>query len=646
MKRLSYFILLALLMSLTSTPVLADTFTKDGIHYNILSGTTNVEVTYNQNYDRWSVPDEDKYTGSVTIPSTVTNNNVPYTVTKIGLYAFYECTGLTSVTIPNTVTSIDIYAFNRSGLTSITIPASVTSIGEDALSECSGLTSMVVESGNTIYDSRNDCNAIIKKSGNELVAGCKNTVIPSTVTKIGDNAFYGSTGLTSITIPNSVTSIGISAFNTCTGLTSITIPNSVTTIGMYAFSRCTSLTSIPIPNSVTTISNSAFYGCTGFTSITIPNGVTTISSCAFRDCINLTSVTIPSSVTSINYDAFKQCNALTSIVVESGNTIYDSRDNCNAVIKKTGNELVLGCKNTVIPNTVTKIGENALTELAGLTSITIPSSVTSIEMYAISYCNNLASVYFLGAKPTIKNANTSLTNRATVYVPLQYLDSYRGTGSNDGKINAEKLYPMLSPSTAYSTFSFDKAVDLSSIAGLNNPGNTLTAYYVSAVNTGEKKVTLSKLTGEVAAGEGIIIKGTGAEGEFYPIGPATGETLSLTNYMQGVGKTATAIAEPVDGKQRYFIMNGSGDFNYCSGGTLPAYKAYLDIVTPIAVGGASSAKGFSIVFEDEESTDINGIAETKGAQAEAWYTIGGQRLQGKPSTKGLYIVNGKKIVIK
>lgn len=263
-------------------------------------------------------------------------------------------------------------------------------------------------------------------------------------------------------------------------------------------------------------------------------------------------------------------------------------------------------------------------------------------IYKFQDCNNLTSVYFLGATPpTIGSYNTALTNQAKVYVPLQYLDNYRGGTGASGTINEENLYPMLSPSTAYSTFSFDKAVDLSSIAGLNNARNTLTAYIVSAVDTEGKTVTLSKLTGEVAATEGIIIKGTGAEGEFYPIRPATGETLSLTNYMIGSGATEPSIAGPSANTQRYFIMDGSGDFYYCTGeGTLPKYKAYLDIETPIAVGGGSSAKGFSIVFEDEESTGISGIAETTGAQADVWYTLGGQRLQGKPSTKGLYIVNG------
>jgi len=133
-------------------------------------------------------------------------------------------------------------------LTSITIPNSVTSIGEGAFAKCDGLTSIVIAKGNSKYDSRDNCNAIIETETNSLIAGCKNTTIPNSVTEIGDYAFMWCDGLTSITIPNSVTEIGKWAFNGCTGLTSITIPNSVTSIGEWAFSDCDGLKTIIIKN--------------------------------------------------------------------------------------------------------------------------------------------------------------------------------------------------------------------------------------------------------------------------------------------------------------------------------------------------------------------------------------------------------------
>ena len=156
---------------------------------------------------------------------------------------------------------------NCSGLTSITIPNSVTSIGGAAFRGCSGLTSIAVDKSNTIYDSCDNCNAIIETATNTLIQGCENTIIPNFVTNIENGAFYGCSGLTSITIPNSVTSIGPSAFYGCSGLTSINIPNSVTSIGSQAFYGCSGLTSITIGYKVSEIKYGAFAECNQITAV-------------------------------------------------------------------------------------------------------------------------------------------------------------------------------------------------------------------------------------------------------------------------------------------------------------------------------------------------------------------------------------------
>ena len=143
------------------------------------------------------------------------------------------------------------------------------------------MTSISVDSDNSVYDSRNNCNAIIETATNTLIYGCKSTVIPDSVTRIGRFAFSDCTGLTSITIPDSVTSIGYGAFEDCTGLTSVTIGNSVTSIDNSAFYGCTGLTSVTIGNSVTSIGNEAFHGCTGLTSVIIPDSVTSIGNRSF-----------------------------------------------------------------------------------------------------------------------------------------------------------------------------------------------------------------------------------------------------------------------------------------------------------------------------------------------------------------------------
>ena len=281
-------------------------------------------------------------------------------VTTIRYRAFYDCTGLTSITIPDSVTSIGDYAFSYcSGLTSITIPDGVTSIGDYAFSYCSGLTSIT---------------------------------IPNSVTSIGRSVFYNCSGLTSITIPDSVTSIGSYAFYGCSGLTSITIPDSVTSIGSSAFWGCSGLTSITIPDSVTSIEHNTFLYCSGLESITIPDSVKSIGLGAFSGCSGLTSITIGNGVTSIGNSAFSGCSGLTSITVAEGNSKYHSQDNC--IIETASKTLIAGCKTSIIPDdgSVTSIGNQAFYNCSGLTSITIPDSVTSIGGHAFYGCSGLTSI--------------------------------------------------------------------------------------------------------------------------------------------------------------------------------------------------------------------------------------------------------------
>ena len=338
--------------------------------------------------------------------SGLTSVTIPAGMKGIGPGAFGGCSGLTSVTIPNSVWSIGIQAFSGcSGLTSVTIPAGVKSIEECAFIGCSGLTAISVNSDNPVYDSRNGCNAIIRTKSGELIAGCKNTVIPDSVKSIGNGAFYECCGLTAVTIPDSVTSIGEWAFRGCSGLTSITIPDSVTSIGEWAFRGCSGLTSVTIPAGMKGIGHGVFEGCSGLTSVTIPDSVTSIGDMAFSCCSGLTSVTIPAGVTNIVRSAFRGCSGLTAISVDSNNPVYDSRNGCNAIIETASGKLIAGYKNTVIPDSVKSIGEWAFSDCSGLAVVTVPDSVTSIGADAFSGCSGLTSI-------TIPDSVTSIGREA------------------------------------------------------------------------------------------------------------------------------------------------------------------------------------------------------------------------------------------
>ena len=203
------------------------------------------------------------------------------------------------------------------------------------------------------------------------------------------------------TVKYGITSIGESAFLGCRGMTELTLPNSVTSIGDCAFYGCSGLTKLTLPNSVTSIGDGAFCGCTGLTELTLSNSVTSIGDCAFYGCSGLTELILPNSVRSIGDIAFTYCSGLEKITVESGNSCYDSRDNCNSIIDTEFNTLIVGCKNSVIPNSVTSIGYYAFYGCSGLTELTLPDSVASIGDGAFICCSDLSKITSLAEIPPV-----------------------------------------------------------------------------------------------------------------------------------------------------------------------------------------------------------------------------------------------------
>ena len=569
-----------------------------------------------------------------------------------------------------------------------------------------------MNSENSKYDSRNNCNAIIEKSTNTLIAGCKNTIIPTSVTSIGGSAFWGCTNLTSIDIPNSVTSIGEQAFRDCKGLTSVTIGNSVTSIGDWAFMGCSGLTSIDIPNSVTSIGKQAFYECSSLTSVTIGSGVTSIGDKAFNGCSSLTSIDIPNSVTSIGGGALANCEALevvtcratsvpstntnafdgsyvehaTLIVPDEAYTAYSTTSpwsNFGTILKLSETSVITASSYTREYGDANPTFEyTCAVTLNGEPIITCAADETSAPgTYPITISQGTVTntgLVFVDGTLTITRAPLTITANSYTITEGDALPTfeavYEGLKNSESEsvvspvfscIATDSNTPGTYPITV--TASSDN-YDITTVAGtltilpakmsitIGAPGvgtycspydldfSTVTdfkAYIATGYNSATGNVIVQAVK-DVPAGTGLFLKGTPGT---YDV-PCGESTSYYVNMLVGVTEATTISA--TDGNMTNFLLSATNSSDACfrpisSTYNLKANKAYLQIPTSM-VSSSAGANAVGIEFE-EGVTGIDNSLSDMDTDAH-WFTLDGRRLNGKPTQKGIYVVNGRKVVVK
>ncbi len=649
------------------SPVCANAYDAEinGIYYNFLSRSKVAKVVN----DKWTAGDSygstASYTGAVEIPASVEYEGTTYAVTGIEEYAFYQ-SKVTSVTLPETITTIGKRAFTGcKSLNALTLPSGVTSIGDYAFNGCTSLSAMV---------------------------------IPEGVTTIGESTFRGCTILASVTLPEGITSIGKYAFYECKALAAIGIPSTVTSIGEYAFYQCDALTSAVVPEGVTAIGQYTFASCDNLTSVILPETVTSIGQYAFDGCTNLASANLPSKLTGIGTGAFWG-TALTSTSIPEGVTVINARAfyNCESL------------KEVTFPVGLTRIQGEAFQNCTSLKELTFPETVTNIEYFAFRGCSKLTTITFL-SKSAISAGNLAFadcTHLEDVYSYQESLETYEGfygdafNGSITGYTwlhvpasaiekykerepwkNFDEIVTLEEQPTSVElkdgetftnvlereveTLSYTRSFDNTDWQALYLPfalsyEDWAADFDVARINNMNQYDDDDNGTPDRTVMEVFIVK----EGQLQPHTPylirakQTGEkTFTLKNarlyspakrsytvsswstLFTFVGTYTGVTGEEMVNGGYYALGDGTLHPAASTTSTLGSYRWYMKVS-----GWQTNQQGASEVkikvFDEDDETGIEALKEETEMRV---YDMQGRRVE-KPS-KGMYIVNGKKVLVK
>lgn len=600
-------------------------------------------------------------------------------IEQIGAYSFYQCRSLETIHIPSTVKSIGEEAFEY---------CSALSTAYSAITSPFNINSKVfsyIASGAILYVPAGTKAAYSSKTGwthFNIVEVQEPAPDPddSGVCGVGVTyAFYESTKTLTISKTGEGTGAmsdfeweGAPWYSYRSKIETIVIEDGVTTIGSNAFCNCPVLSALSIANSVVDIRLQAFYDCVQLKQLELPNSALTISTYAFKQCAGLTSLRIPANVSMIEWGAFQYCRNLSSITVDEGNQKYDSRNNCNAVIEKSTSSLILGCKNTVIPDDVVCIGKmgfvspvevstfaipdgvNEISEWAfqgsDISSIVIPGSVKVIGERAFASCNQLESVKILSKSLTEYGANAFLNNASgrKIYVPEESVETYKA-GWPAYADDIEPIKTVLDPieDVDFGT-DIDEHTDLNgnvigdvlySISSEHGSYDPQGGCIVLTVPTDDSAINGQNIFGEEFQNSftGIVFNVPAGSGSVK----LTAETIGNMVLKVKIGSNA-AIEMELQGKL-------TASFPYTVSEPTNVY-VYAGIKSAMARGlGLTTSTDSQLkiygVKVDPSPTGIHAVYNDRNQQ-EIYYSLEGRKLSGRPTSKGIYITNGHKVIVK